>query len=285
VSALIPSEVLERLREERTRLAAGAYRHLRPRHVLKLAAAWLRDRRGRRAYRTLSEAELRATRRSDTAFVFGSGRSLVEITPDEWERIAQYDTISLREFPRQRWVRVDYHLTGEVDVLDEYAQRLRENPLYAETVFAVMGGFVAHMGNELIGRRLLPPGARVFRFRRRSRWRYARPSRTPRELVHGSNSIFDAVNFAYALGYQRIVVAGADYYNKEYFWLEPGEARPYEPGVDAAAPWPQAEQVVEMMGRWREEMNAEGIELQVYNPRSRLGERLPIFVWDDDARP
>jgi len=272
--------VLNRLRDERTRLAAGAYRHWRPRHVAKLAVAWLRDLRGRRAYRLLSEGELRATRRSNTAFVFGSGRSLVEITAEEWSRIAEHDTISLREFPRQTWVRADYHLTGEVDELDEYARRLRENPLYADAVFVVMGGFIAHMGNELVGRRLLPLGARVFRFRRRSRWRYAPPSRAPKQLVHGANSIFDAVNFAYALGYRRIVVAGADYYNKEYFWLEPGETRPYEPNAVADAPWPQAEQVVEMMGRWREIMNADGVELLVYNPRSRLAERLPVFAWE-----
>jgi hypothetical protein len=271
--------VLDRLKEERTRLAAGAYRHWRPRHLARLTAAWLRDRRGRRAYRLLSEEELRATRRSDTAFVFGSGRSLVEIGAEEWARIAEYDTVSLREFPRQTWVRADYHLTGEVDELEEYARRLRENPLYANTVFVVMGGFVAHMGNELVGRRMLRPGARVFRFHRRSRWRYAPPSRTPKRLVHGANSIFDAVNFAYALGYRRIVVAGADYYNKEYFWLDPGEARSYEPGVDATAPWPQAEQVVGMMGRWRKIMNEHGVELFVYNPRSRLTECLPVFEW------
>src|SRR5205085_2278734 len=82
----------------------------------------------------------------------------------EWKRIAEFDTISLREFPRQRWIRADYHLTGEVDILDEYAARLRDNPLYRDTIFVVMAGLQAHMGNELVGRRLLAPGARVFRF-------------------------------------------------------------------------------------------------------------------------
>lgn len=273
--------MLDRLKVERTRLAAGAYRHWQPRHLATVSAAWARNVAGGRAYRRLSERELRATRRSDTAFVFGSGRSLVDITPEEWQRIAEHDTISLREFPRQQWVRADYHLTGEVDELDEYARRLRENPLYADTIFIVMGGLFAHMGNELIGRRLLPSGARIFRFRRTARWRYAPPSPTPRRLVHGPNSIFDAVNLAYALGHRRIVVAGADYYNKEYFWLEPGEARPYEPGVDANAPWPQADRVVEMMGEWREVMAGNGVELLVYNPRSRLAERLSVFSWTD----
>jgi hypothetical protein len=59
---------------------------VRPSFFRRHAAAWVRDRRGRRAYKTLSENELRAARRSDTAFVFGSGRSLVDVTPEEWER-------------------------------------------------------------------------------------------------------------------------------------------------------------------------------------------------------
>ena len=272
--------MVERLREERTRFHAGAYRHLRPRHLATLGGAWLRDRRGRRRYRMLSEDEVQALRTSDTAFVFGSGRSLLDLSDAEWERIAGFNTISLREFPRQHWVRADFHLTGEVDFLDEYARRLRENPLYAETVFVVMGGLYAHMGNELIARGLLRPGARVFRFSRASRWRYAPPSKTPRRLVHGPNSIFDATNFAYALGYRRIVLAGADYYNKEYFWLPPGQSRPYEAGIDATAPWSQASTVIEMMGRWHDELAADGVELSVYNPRSLLTERLPVFTWD-----
>ncbi|MFN2628961.1 MAG: hypothetical protein ABR569_10045 [Gaiellaceae bacterium] len=272
--------MLDRLKEERTRLAAGAYRHLRPHHLGRLAAAWTRDRRGLGAYRILSEEGLCATRSSDTAFVFGSGRSLLGITAEEWARISTFNTISLREFPRQHWVRADYHLTGEVDFLEEYARRLRENPLYADTVFVVMGGLQAHMGNELIGRRLLRPGVRVFRFRRRARWRYAPPSRTPRTLVHGPNSIFDAANLAYAMGYRRIVLAGADYYNKEYFWLQPGETRGYEtPAVVATEQWSQAETVVEMMGRWRRVMAADGVELTVYNPRSLLIRELPVFSW------
>jgi len=226
----------------------------------------------------LGTAELRATRTSETAFVFGSGRSLVEITAEEWDAIARCNTISLREFPRQRWVRVDYHVTSEVDELEPYAQRIRENPLYAETVFVVQGGFMAERGNELVGRRLLPPGARVFRFHRRARGRYAPPSPSPRVLVHGPNSIFDATNLAIALGYRRVVIAGADYYNKEYFWLAPGEKRPYEPeAVDVAKEWGATPLILAMMAGWRRELEPRGVHLSVWNPRSRLAEVLPTL--------
>jgi hypothetical protein len=253
---------------------------LAPRHVAVCTAAYLRDRRGRRAYRILTTAELLATRRTDTAFVFGSGRSLLDITDREWERIAENDTISLREFPRQSWIRADYHVTGEVDFLDDYAHRLRENPLYADTVFVVQGGWRGHMGNDLIGWRLLPAEAPVFRFRRTSRGRYAPPSRDPSVLVHGFNSIVDATNLAVALRFRRIVLAGVDLYDKQYFWLGPGETRRYEkPGVEASSLFTGHDAIVSMLGDWHDLLAREGTELAVYNPRSLLAERLPVFSW------
>lgn len=268
-----------KLRGLRGRFREGHFDYiLKPRHVAKLSRLYVLDRLGRRHYRMLSEAELRAARTSDTAFVFGSGRSLVEITNEEWEGIARCNVISLREFPRQQWVRADFHVTSEVDFLDEYAERIHGNPLYTKTVFVVQDGFRAQRGNELIGRRLLRDGARVFRFRRASRGAYAPPSRTPRVLVHGHNSIFDSTNLAFALGYRRIVLVGADYYNKEYFWLAEGETRTYEPeGIVATAAWGPTDLIVSMMGEWSRTLAAEGVELCVWNPRSLLARELCVF--------
>jgi hypothetical protein len=267
------------LRGLRGRVREGHYNYLlKPRYTAHLARLFVVDRFARRRYQVLSADELLATRTSDTAFVFGSGRSLIEITDQEWAAISRCNVISLREFPRQGWVRADYHVTSEVDFLDEYAQRIRENPRYAGTVFVVQGGFRAERGNELVGRRLLQKGARVFRFRRASRGAYAPPSRSPQVLVHGYNSIFDGTNLAVALGYRHIVLAGADYYNKEYFWLDEGETRSYEPaGIVATEAWGPTELIVTMMGQWSRELAQEGVELSVWNPRSLLAQQLPVF--------
>ena len=259
----------------------GYFAFLRPRAFAHLARLYLLDRRGRGRYRTLSEQELVATRRSDTAFVFGSGRSLIEIHEGDWERMSEHDTISVREFPRQQWIRVDYHLTSEVDFVDEYAERLRTNPLYADTIFVTQGGFRAERGNELVGRGLYPPGARVIRYRRR-RSRVASPSRAFGEgLVHGSSSIFDATNLAYLMGYRRIVLVGVDLYNKEYFWLGAGETRPYEAHrADARNVFVGAEPIVSLMAKWHDELAADGVELFVFNPRSLLADQIPVFAWE-----
>ena len=244
------------------------------------ATAVFRNARGRRRYCELSETELRATRTSDTVFIFGSGASLKEITPDEWRAIAAgANTISFREFPRQSFVRADYHITAEVDDLNEYAAGLRDNPLYARTVFVVQSGWPAFNGNNLIGRRLLREGARVFRYRRIARGRYVPPSRTFRAgLVHGFGSVIGIVNFASLMGWRTIVLAGVDMYDKRYFWLPADQKRPYEkPGLNVTSSFTGADDIVSMLGRWRALLEAEGVGLFVHNPRSLLAAELPVY--------
>jgi hypothetical protein len=247
--------------------------------VPRCAAAAARNAFGQRRYERLSADQLRGTRTSDTVFIFGSGRSLNDLTSGEWDALARHNTISFREFPRQRWIRADYHLTAEVDRLDEYARTIRQNPLYARTVFVVQSGWSAFNGNNLIGRSLLAEGARVFRFTRRSRDRDEPPSRSFDDgLVHGANSVFDAINFAVVMGWREIVLVGVDLYDKRYFWLPADQLRVYEkPGTTLTDPFFSAEPIVEMAGRWRQQLEADGIRLSVYNPRSLLAGPLPVF--------
>lgn len=247
--------------------------------ALPTTRAWLREPSGRRAYRVLDEGELRATRRSDTVFVFGSGGSLREMEDEEWARIAAFDVVGFSHFHRQRWVDVGYHLVAEVRDVHETGASIAANPRYGNTVFLVMKGWIARASNELVGQRLLPAGARVFRWKRVARGRTVPPSRSFRAgLVHGSNSSLDAVNFALLMGWRRVVVAGVDLYDKEYFFLPPGSARPDErPQFTVASRFHQADHVVEMFRLWREAARASGTELTVYNPRSLLAEVLPVF--------
>ena len=250
--------------------------------VPRCAAAWIRDARGRRRYRALSNEQLLATRRSDTAFIFGSGYSLNAIRAEEWRAIGRCDTMSFREFPRQSFVRADYHETGEVDFLDEYARRIRENPLYRDAVFVVQEGWRAFNGNNLIGRGLLTEGARVFRYSRTARGRAAAPSRAFADgLVHGFGSVFPVTNFAYLMGFRRIVLVGIDLNDKRYFWLAPDELRTYEkPGLAVDSVFTGADDIVSLMGVWRELLEKEGVALSVFNPGSRLTKVLPVFRFE-----
>jgi hypothetical protein len=271
------------------RLAASWWAHqLKPRTLWRHGSVYAGDRAGRGSYRSVSGEELRATRTSDTAFVLGSGSSVRDLVPAEWERIAAGNTLSFSEFHRQSFVRADYHMVGEITdaapppperAVAAYARSLRENPLYADTVLLLQEGWLAVDSNALVARRLLRPDARVFRYRRTSRGAYSPPSNSFDEgLVHGWNTSISVTNLALLLGFSRVVLVGVDMYNREYFWLEPGERRPTLPAtVEPGDPFLNARPVIDLFARWRALLEPRGIELSVYNPRSLLAGALPVF--------
>jgi hypothetical protein len=268
------------------RRAVGIARHARlslPVHARALAA--------RRHYRVLDEDELRATRRSETVFVFGSGSSLNDIGPEEWASFAEHDTLGFNWFLHQDWVRVDYHVVREVAEDDrdpavwkpqvaEYFGRIRSSPHYRDTVFLVHSGWRSINGNRAVGLRLLPDGSRVFL------WRSV-PDRLrlgtsfADGLSHPFSTLDECVNAAALLGWRRIVLVGVDLYDRRYFWLGPEETRSTDLRRGATYRDPHARAhtgMVENMGRWGEELGARGIELLVYNPRSLLSAVLPVYA-------
>lgn len=253
---------------------------------------WIRFLANRQHYRFADEAELRARRRSDTVFVFGSGASLNELSEDDWAEIARHDTFGFNWFVHEHFVRCDFHLVRgipDTDLdpsvwrpqLEEYFCLVRANPLFAETVFLVHGGFRAINGNRAIGHRLLPQTNPVFRWR--TDVRKELPSRSFGDgLVHGHSTLQECINAAYLLGWKRIVLAGVDLYDRRYFWLAPDETRSVDFRRGAVASETHARVasgMVETLGRWRQWLAAEGVELEVLNPRSLLAETLTVFSY------
>jgi hypothetical protein len=242
-------------------------------------------------YRFTSPDELRARRRSDTVFVFGSGASLNDVTEDEWRTIAEHDTFGFNWFVHERFVRCDFHLVRgipDTDVdpavwrpqLAEYFRLIAENPCFADTAFLVHGGFRAINGNRALGYQLLPADRPVLRWRTKREPVNALPSTSFGDgLVHGHSTLQETINAAYLLGWSRIVLAGVDLYDRRYFWLPPDEARSVDVrrGADADEPHNRAASgMVAALGEWRAWLLREGVELGVYNPRSLLAEVLPV---------
>jgi hypothetical protein len=256
------------------------------------AAAWLGDRRWRTSLNELSEDRLRRRRRSESVFVFGSGASLNEIAPEGWAEIARHDTIGFNYFSRQRFVRVDYHLVGEISTTNdldrsvwlpavrEYTALIADNPQYRETVLGLQEGWTAFQSNRLVSERLIPAERGVFRYRRVARGVFSRPSASLRDgLVHGAGSLISCVNLAYALGWKEIVLAGVDLYDSRYFWLPESADRDSLQrvhGIGRDDPHPTARAMVEYLGRWASLLAPEGVRLAVENPRSLLADALPV---------
>jgi hypothetical protein len=257
------------------------------------ASAWIRARGADSRHPVLDEEALRRTRRSDTAFIFGSGASLNEITTEQWACIAAHDVISFSYFPRGHFVRIDYHLVGEIATHDdrdrsrwvpaigEYVGFLNDNPGGQDTIVGLQEGWMAYQSNRVLASGLLRPGTRIFRYRRIARGRMRPPSRSLAEgIVHGAATLVGCVNLAYILGHRDIVIAGVDLYDSRYFWLPPDKPRPDMIALHGVRPderHPLAATVVPYLGQWREMLARDSVRLWVLNPRSLLAEVLPVY--------
>jgi len=265
-----------------------------------LADAWVRDRLVRRHhYRLVSEGTLRAARKSSKVFIFGSGYSLNDLAPREWAHFREHDVFGFNAFYNERWIPVDFHLLrggiyGELrwGHHDEVAAALAGNPLYGNTVFLLQDEYFAHFANQLIGYRLLPAGARIFRYKTARADRL--PTRSFRDgILHTAGTLCDAVHCAYCLGWTEIVLVGVDLYDARYFWLPPDQTLTYDPDTAGLKPAMINEirgirfddrhntvriGIVDLMARWRALFEENGVALSVYNPRSLLADVLPVYA-------
>ena len=298
VKAVVPSSLRFTLRVQASAVRTrGIVWSLRWNQML--AVAWLRDKLNRRRFTHLSETDARARRRSDTVFVFGSGYSLHDLTPAEWAHVAEHDVFGFNQFFYQRWVRTDFHLLrgsnyGELrwrPYAHEVQGILGDHRCYKDAVFVLQEGYFAQFSNQLIGYGLLPASARVLRFR--ANRTDGPPTRSLSEgLRHQGGTIADVVNCAFCLGWTHIVLVGVDLYDTRYFYLPPDKTVALDPasamitGVEynpiRGQRFDQPHNtvrlgIVDVMGEWREWLEAAGVHLSVYNPESLLADTLPVY--------
>lgn len=252
-------------------------------------------------YDLLSLQRLQALRKSDRVFIFGSGYSLNDITPEEWKKISQDDVVGFNAFVYQKWIDVDFHLIrgwGEgasVDadlktLTDEFKDLVLNNPFYGKTTFIFQDHLMAHFAHAAFEYGAIPLGARVFPYKANHGDEF--PSEgMDRGLIHGVGTLCDAVHFAFCMGWKEIVLVGVDLYDTRYFWLKPDETftLDYETGrrtvsqtSDRGQRYDEAHStvkngMVDLMGRWSDHFKRSGVTLSVYNPRSLLKEILPVF--------
>jgi hypothetical protein len=242
-------------------------------------------------YTYLDSSELRRTKSSETLFVFGSGSSLNEITPEEWQQIAAADTLGFNQFIRQDFLDLRYYLVREIGGIDhsktaisnraydEFREALRSRRL-AETVFLLQGDLLADVSIEVQHRFLLPEGCRIWLYRTLSRKTTVLPSASLDDgLVHAGSTLADAVSFGYAMGYSSIVLVGIDLYDRRYFWLRADETRREDLARDASHTdmHNTAKPILSLMKSWAVFLQHRGVSLTVYNRRSLLAEVMNIY--------
>jgi hypothetical protein len=239
-------------------------------------------------YRFVGQAELSRLIKSDTVFIFGSGYSLNAIRKSEWSEIEKHDIIGFNFHFRQRFSRVDFHILREIKggsnkQISDYAihdlNEAMDHPLYKDTVLLLQNGWYAEDCNELLAKKLLKNTHRLFLYKN------IRNSQVPSSdlaagLTHGPGTITDCINFAYCLGWRKIVLVGVDLYDRRFFWLREDQDRDEDVLNNANRTMIHntvANGIIDYLSHWRKELNAKGIELYVHNPKSLLSEVLPVY--------
>lgn len=255
-------------------------------HYARCVPPWLKARR-MLAGRTLSETDLRSLRKSDTVFVFGSGASLNDISAAEWRHIEGHDTFGFNWFVHQRFVRCDFHLIRQIADSNERSVwepqtreyfRLLEAQQFRDTVLIVQHELRARGLNLAFELGVFPLARRVFTYRTSGSRQLSKSFAGG--LSHGSSTLLDTVNAAFLAGWTSIVLVGIDLYDRRYFWLPEGETRPVDRarGATAAEAHSQASAgLTETLSAWAAELERSGVRMSVYNPRSLLAEKLPMY--------
>ena len=109
-------------------------------------------------------------------------------------------------------------------------------------------------------------------------------------LRHLSGTLNDAVNLAFCLGWEEIVLVGVDLYDTRYFWLDPdktfftdyttgkvSESLTSDRGQRYDGPHSTVQNgVVDEMANWANFLKERGVRLFTYNPKSLLSSKIPV---------
>ena len=265
--------------------------------------------------RSLDDLELDRSRQSDTLFILGGGRTVNDLTADDWRHIGSCDSVGLNFWLIHDFVPTYYFFEAGNDPAgqrDEVMRKLidRKADLYREVVFVCN-----HHHWTLRGKGLddIPAGARAnlhlhapFHFPITSRmllklslalWRPSErglqkggPNRLG-SMIHHRGSLSAAVTFGVLAGYRKIVTVGIDLNDRTYFWEAAPERYAHlpRPAADASggvhftavegAGAPQGLLPIDQFLELLDECIFQrlGIELLVSSSKSRLHPRFPIY--------
>ncbi len=251
------------------------------RYLLPCIFPYIYNLKNKNFYQNVTFDFLLKKKKGKTVFICGTGPSINKIKNRFWKRMESFDVISFRDFSRQKKVNVDYHVIGEIDDINEYAQHINDNPKYKKTYFLIQEGFKAHKPNSLIGKKLLRYDAKIFRYKRKGRGKYIGLSKKIDEgVVHGFNSLTSVINIAYMMGWKRIILVGIDMHNHSYFFHPVNKIRNVEKkGIKLNSPYTNREKTLKLISQWLIEFKTYNVKIFVYNKDSYLHKILPNFNW------
>jgi len=241
-------------------------------------------------------------KRKEVLFLLGSNRSINDIDPKTWGRIGLYDTFGFNYWIYHGFIPTYYALEYDTNpIINVHHAQLLQNRRkdYAETVFIVntrarRRGMVARMMPEffafnpkvhylLVPKPVACPDSRPF----------CREDFKEHIFYRGSLNFY--LHLARQIGYRKIVLVGCEMDTSTCFYEDWPEAQ-WMFEMDGYLPDKQTRAVIRYGGTYATKgkhdfittihaindlvFKAEGIELYVFNRKSLLYPKIPLFSWD-----
>ena len=246
------------------------------------------------------ETIINDTKKSDTIFIFGSGYSIKDISKKEWNMFKEHNTLSFNWFHNKCYIPIDYYIVREIhgsihssknkeNILKDpnfikYMDNLNKDCYKNSILFISLNMDIIHSiikNGILRGRKYIFYANRVlnkFSFKKDLSKIYHGG------IYSGGATLLDAIHLAYIMGFKKIVLVGVDLYDSRYFWLNKDEDRDGLKYIgkshnEAHKTYPY---IMKHLDDIMTILKKEGVELYVYNPKSLLAEKLPIYKPEED---
>ena len=239
------------------------------------------------------------TKKSDTIFFFGSGFSVNEISNEEWDYFKSHNTISANWFHKRDIIPIDYYIvhemhatvnrSGAINIRDniyfkEYLDNLNK-PCYKDSILFINIGI--NSTKEIINTGFLKNRKYVFYNNKLTKGFSFKKSLNcifNNGIYFGGSIVLEAIHLSYIMGFKKIVLVGVDLYDSRYFWLNKDEDRDGLKYIgkshnEAHKTYPY---IMKHLDDIMTILKKEGVELYVYNPKSLLAEKLPIYKPEED---
>lgn len=259
---------------------------------VKAASAYLPYRRGE--YK----------RKGDTLFVLATGRSILELAPENWEHIRQGDSIALNLFVhspflpdvylfeqipdpevRQAWLdKVTRYAGGRPSLvlLPSYClERIRNMPGLAvmETAIRSVFGDRFRLVPVLFARHRSRSTLAFSRWLNRRFWGHG--------LYHLRGSLSSAIDFGLKHGFTRIVLCGVDLNEHGYFYGPRHEKGAVEHDIPPVHYTDQAVRGLIPISEWLHYVAESETEARFWcsSAQSRLSDWMPVYPWPSGPYP
>ena len=261
--------------------------------------------------------ELRATKKSDTLFILGSGASVQQLTTAQLENIGTHLSVGINNWGVHPFVPDIFALESMPHVGDgldfERALKLlrRRDIVLARPhilvlrprstrEFKALTSLPSRLESRVNFYGRISPATRILANLDRD-LRQLLPMlllRYPGVFVDSGASIVRMVSVALALGCSRVVFVGVDLHDTRYFWEDnpmfkftsdhprPKNNQPLiatesegQPSHETLLVGPRPFSVLDMLRCMHNIQTALGLEMLVASPTSKLAEFLPIYEW------